>query len=150
MNPKVILVKNGGTLEIHGKRKLPWTKISRTLEPSSSGQIYFEHKVRICTSVHYIFKNILEENILIQYFSYLGKCVFKNSSALAVFKILIQICHEKCFVFMFQNHEMNKILLVKHVQNFIIQIYHDIVNLSNLWCGKIGINIYIFNQHFFV
>ena len=30
MEDKVLLVKSGGTLEIHGERRLPWTKLAQT------------------------------------------------------------------------------------------------------------------------
>ncbi|XP_045197941.2 cell surface hyaluronidase-like [Mercenaria mercenaria] len=57
-NPKVILVQNGGILEIHGKSKLPWTKISRTVGPSSAGEVYFEHKTSENADVEYYKKGL--------------------------------------------------------------------------------------------
>ena len=47
VEPKSILVKAGGALEIHGAPKLSWTKLSGTLIPSSEQPIFFEHMVSI-------------------------------------------------------------------------------------------------------
>lgn len=43
---KVIVVADGGTIEIHGQKKLPWTKLTRTL-PKLTGKngMLFEHQV---------------------------------------------------------------------------------------------------------
>jgi hypothetical protein len=45
-NPKVILVKNGGTLEIHGEPRLSWTVLNETLQATkNTDDVYFEHQV---------------------------------------------------------------------------------------------------------
>ncbi|KAK3583428.1 hypothetical protein CHS0354_025548 [Potamilus streckersoni] len=43
---KTIIVNNGGILEVHGKRKLSWTKLNGTLEKlSKSNGIIYDHSV---------------------------------------------------------------------------------------------------------
>ncbi|XP_053373997.1 cell migration-inducing and hyaluronan-binding protein-like [Mercenaria mercenaria] len=46
-HPKAILVEAGGTLEIHGEPRLPWTKITKTLSPPDgydSGNYFYNHE----------------------------------------------------------------------------------------------------------
>ncbi|XP_053374771.1 cell migration-inducing and hyaluronan-binding protein-like [Mercenaria mercenaria] len=46
-NPKVILVQDGGTLEIHGEPRRSWTKLNKTIVPTKLTQnVYFEHKLQ--------------------------------------------------------------------------------------------------------
>lgn len=45
---KFIVVADGGTIEIHGQKKLPWTKLTRTLPKlSAKNGILFDHIVCI-------------------------------------------------------------------------------------------------------
>ncbi|KAL4222901.1 Hemicentin-1 [Mactra antiquata] len=46
-HPKAILVDAGGTLEVHGEPRLPWTKITETLNPLSdtTAGIMYDHAV---------------------------------------------------------------------------------------------------------
>ena len=44
--PKVLLVSSGGTLELHGKKKLGWTKLSKTANKlENSGHLLYDHLV---------------------------------------------------------------------------------------------------------
>jgi hypothetical protein len=44
---KVIVVAEGGTIEIHGQPKLPWTKLTKTVPVlSKKTGIIFDHIVR--------------------------------------------------------------------------------------------------------
>ena len=42
------MVDEGGTLELHGKKKLSWTKLSKTAQKlENSGEILYDHLVSI-------------------------------------------------------------------------------------------------------
>ena len=44
--PKVLLVADGGTLELHGKKKLSWTKLSKTVKKiENTDSILYDHLV---------------------------------------------------------------------------------------------------------
>lgn len=44
--PKVLLVASGGTLELHGRKKLSWTKLTKTVQKiENSGQLLYDHLV---------------------------------------------------------------------------------------------------------
>ena len=44
--PKVVLVASGGTLELHGKRKLSWTKLDKTAEKTeNTDNLLYDHLV---------------------------------------------------------------------------------------------------------
>ena len=44
--PKVVLVASGGTLELHGKRKLSWTKLNTTAEKTeNTDHLLYDHLV---------------------------------------------------------------------------------------------------------
>lgn len=45
---KFIVVADGGTMEIHGKKKLPWTKLTRTVPKlTDKNGILFDHRVGV-------------------------------------------------------------------------------------------------------
>ena len=44
--PKVLLVASGGTLELHGRKKLSWTKLSKTIPKiDNSEELLYDHLV---------------------------------------------------------------------------------------------------------
>ena len=47
----MIVVADGGTIEIHGQKKLPWTKLVRTVPKlSNKNGLLYDHKVCVwCT-----------------------------------------------------------------------------------------------------
>ena len=48
VNHKVLMVDEGGTLELHGKKKLSWTKLNRTAHKlENTGDLLYDHIVRI-------------------------------------------------------------------------------------------------------
>ena len=52
--PKVLLVASGGTLELHGRKKLSWTKLSKTIEKlENTDNIVYDHLVSSIPNLTY-------------------------------------------------------------------------------------------------
>ena len=61
--PKVVLVASGGTLELHGKRKLSWTKLNKTAEKTeNTDHLLYDHLVS-----YFLIQTIVLVNKLIQF-----------------------------------------------------------------------------------
>ena len=46
VGPKVLLVASGGTLELHGRKKLSWTKLDKTVRKvDNSDALLYDHIV---------------------------------------------------------------------------------------------------------
>ena len=64
--PKVLLVASGGTLELHGRKKLSWTKLSKTIPKiHNSQELLYDHMVSkgesLCYHIHVPLPNLVRQ-----------------------------------------------------------------------------------------
>ena len=64
--PKVLLVASGGTLELHGRKKLSWTKLSKTIPKiQNSQELLYDHMVSLgesfCYDTHVPLPNLVRQ-----------------------------------------------------------------------------------------